>query len=173
MAVTLTIEDGTGVANANTFVGLDDVRAYATQRGITSLPATDDALATLILSACDYVMTYESRMKGSRALPDTQMLCYPRKCVNLFGSDLAENVIPMQLKTAQILVTIAASTGISLFPTQTGAQVTRETIGPITTEYQVNSWSDSNLPVFSNVDAAIDPLLANGSFGKSWITVRA
>lgn len=171
MAITLTVEDGSIVPNANTFVTIAEVRAFATQRGIDSLPADDDALSSLIINACDFVNTYEPRFQGSRTDPANQSLCFPRKCVEIYDTDLGENTIPNQLKVAQIQVTVAASTGIELFPTQTGANVTRETIGPITTEYQKDTWNASDLPVFSNVESSLNPLFQNSN-GELWRTVR-
>ena len=50
MAITITVEDGSNVANANSFVTIAEARSYAVERGVT-LSATDDDVAVQIIKA--------------------------------------------------------------------------------------------------------------------------
>lgn len=167
--VTLVIEDGTGVIGANTFVSAADATQYASDRGLT-LPADPNALAELLIQATDFLLTYENRMSGERLFPLTQELCYPRTCVELYGQPLLDGTIPPHLKSAQIQIAVAANSGIVLFPTQSDANIVRETIGPLTTEYDATTWSPGDLPLISAAESLLQPLFANG--GGFYTTVR-
>lgn len=174
MAILLVVETGAGVINANSYVSVDDFKTYAEGRGIT-LPTSDDAIASLLIEAYDFVTTYECKFSGSRTFPLEQTGAWPRTDAFMNGAELPNNVIPGPVKTAQMQIAIAANTGIVLFPSQTGAAVKREKIGPIDTEYENNTWSASNLPVLSNVELTIRPLETAGTCGQCgpiWKTIR-
>lgn len=162
MAVTLVVEDGTGKADANTYVSLADVRAFATQRGI-SVSSDDDVLGAQIILAADYVegFTYE----GERAT-DEQALSWPREC-----TDFDEDVIPPSLMRAQTLLVIEQAQGVNLFPTATsGKFVKRRKVGPIETEYSENINVDGR-PSFPQVDRLLEPLFS-GLSGIALQTIR-
>lgn len=169
MAIVITVEDGSIVANANSYVSLEEARAYAAQRAV-DLPADDDALSALLVTACDYIGAFEPQFQGLRTSAATQSLAWPRKCVSLFGEPLADNVIPSQLKTAQIAAIVAASTGLELFPTQSDAAIKQETVGPLTTIYDTTTWNPDQLPSISTVNSALLPLLRSTS---KYRTIRA
>ena len=85
MALTLTVEDGSIVANANSYASLDQIKAYNAQRNV-ALPTTgDDAIIALAMQAMDYLEAYEPRWKGDRAQPLLQALSWPRQNVYMFG----------------------------------------------------------------------------------------
>lgn len=170
MTVTLIPEDGTGLANANTFATADEATAYASARGIT-LP-TGDELASLLIQAADFVTTYECRFQGSRANPAVQALSWPRVCVQMYDTDVLPTVVPQVIKTAQIQIAIQANNGIDLFPSQSEAMVISEAIGPLKVEYQANTWTPSDVPVFSNVETTLCPVFEQSCSGPIWTTVR-
>lgn len=159
----LIIEDGSVVVGANSYVTLNELTEYAAARKIELSTAEDDLIA-LLLESYDFVSTYEDYFAGIRVSPLEQTGAWPRKEVVVYGAQFPENEIPTLVKTAQIQIAVAASTGIALFPSQTSASVSRETVGPITTVYATD-WVDSSLPVFSNVEATLGPLFDNsGSY---------
>ena len=98
--MSLTIEDGSGVADANSFVTVAEATAYAAARGL-SLPATDAEKEQLLVKAADYLLSVEDRFKGERVAAD-QALSWPRSNVYLYGSlePLPNNQIPKALKNA-------------------------------------------------------------------------
>ena len=67
----LTIEDGTGVAGANTYLSEDEFAAYASARG----KIITGSLEQLIIQAMDYVETL--RFRGQKNSSD-QALQWPR-----------------------------------------------------------------------------------------------
>ena len=76
MAITITIEDGSNVANANSFVTLVEARSYAEARGV-ALPVADDSLAVMLIKACDYLEAQANRYQGEIA-NEGQSLQWPR-----------------------------------------------------------------------------------------------
>ena len=125
----LIVEDGTGKSNANSYVSVDDARAWASDRGLV-LPTDDAGLSSYLIQATDFIGSYENQFKGSRTTPATQALSWPRECVDLFGADLPNNVIPQQLIAAQIQAAVAVTAGVVLQPNaQASDYIVREKIG--------------------------------------------
>lgn len=80
MAITLTVEDGTGLADANTYVASADADAYFLARAnATWASATADAKAAALIQATQYLDTRYT-FKGER-LTETQALEWPRQPV--------------------------------------------------------------------------------------------
>lgn len=153
----LTVEDGTGLANADSLVTVSEVRAFALARGATV--SNDDAvLEPQIRLAHDYLAAIEPSLQGSRAVAG-QALPFPRKCVVLFGSKIDKTSIPTQVKNA-IAQLVIESIAQDLMPVFDGRQVTQEVVGPISTTYAAGS---SATPTFPRVDTFLQPLMSNDS----------
>ena len=152
----LIIEDGTIVENANSFVTVQEARDYAAARG-TTLPVADADVEYALVKAGDYLLSYESRLKGVR-VDVNQTMIYPRQGVVLFDSLVDETNIPKQLKDAQIVLASYAADGTELRPVGTGREVRREEVGPIKKEYFEGGRSSIN-PVFNAVDDILMPLM--------------
>jgi hypothetical protein len=120
----LTLETGVGLANANSFVSLVDVRTYASLRGLT-LPEDDDALEILVIRAHDYIRVEEHTFRGGRLQPD-QALPFPR--LDCYDGD--PKVLPVDIKTAVSAVVAESVTNPILAPLATSF-TTEETLGPI------------------------------------------
>lgn len=137
MAVTIIVEDGSIVANANAYIDVAEATAYAAQRGVT-LPADADAVAAMIIQATDFLESKACEYAGKKTDPE-QSLQWPRTDAYLFGDDETPydpHTIPKNLKQAQAALVIAVSQGVVLLP-NVGPQdyVIEETVGPITTKY--------------------------------------
>ena len=126
--MSVTVEDGSGVADANSYVDEEDAQDYATARGLT-LPADADDVTPLLIRACDYLENLE--YTGIR-VESTQALQWPRDYVYIDGELFTG--IPTKLISAQIELAIQLNAGVDLFPSVVTG-IKRETIGPITTEY--------------------------------------
>lgn len=173
MPIVILIEDGSVVTDANSYVSVSDIKTYAGNRGV-SLPTSDDAIASLLIQGYEFLNTYECKFSGSRTRPMVQTGAWPRTGAVMYETELADNVIPGPVKTAQMQIAIAASTGIKLFPSQTGPGVARVKVGPIEREFDTKSWSASDLPVLSNVELTLVPF--SGECGQRcgpiWKNVR-
>ena len=130
----LIIEDGNGIANANSFVTVAEAAAYAQARGLT-LPATDAEIEILLIKAVEYLLSIESRFKGSR-VNHLQELPWPRKDVYIYQSlePLANNQIPKALKNAQCQLAVDFVSN-DLLPTGQNKEIQQEIVGPISTTY--------------------------------------
>jgi hypothetical protein len=151
----LTIEDGTGIAGAVSFVTVAEARTFAAARGIT-LSATDSVVEILLVKAGDYLLGLENKFKGSRSTIH-QRLPFPRYDVFLPGEYyLGAYEIPAALKEAQIQLAMEA-VNTDLRPTVEGYAVIREKVGPLETEYSTGSGSTS--PAFNKVADLLLPLM--------------
>ncbi len=153
----LIVEDGTIVANANSYISLVFYRAFALARGVVVSPV--DAVAEVqLIKAMDYLESLGNNYKGTRVSP-TQGLQWPRKNVLMYENiDYnLETVIPIQLKNAQAQLAIEAIAS-DLMPTQSGRGVIREKVGPIETEYS-SSLRTLGQPYFPLVDAWLSAIL--------------
>ncbi len=163
MAIEIVVEDGTGKANANSYVSVADARQYAANRGVTL--GDDEAIAAQLINATDYLLTFECEYVGYRT-NDGQALSWPRTDAYYGGGCsgkliAAADEVPAQIKAAQCQAVIAQFNGIDLMPNYTASDfVTEETVGPITTKY-ADPLAVGMRPTLSAVDSMLAPL-----FGK-------
>lgn len=172
MAITITVEDGSNVANANSFVTIAEARSYAVERGVT-LSATDDDVAVMLIKACDYLEAQANRYQGE-ITNESQALQWPRIDVYISGSKTAfpSNAIPKQLKSAQSSLVVAISEGVDIMPNYSAADfVTEETVGPITTKY-ADLTKIGITPTLTNVEALLQPLFGSTLTGFALRTTR-
>jgi len=132
MAITLIVETGAGLSNANTYIDVPFFQQYAENMNV-DLPADPEEVKSLILQAMPFI---ESQPYQGIKASGTQALKWPRKRVRADGYDIAINVIPNDIKNAQAQAALLIAQGVELLPTggTTGA-ITEETVGPITTKY--------------------------------------
>lgn len=152
---TLVIEDGSLVANANSYVALTDARSYATDRGLT-LVTDDTTLTTYLIQATDYLEAQRGRYKGGKVDPG-QSLQWPRQDVEIDGNDWSTTAIPNELKQAQIRLAVELSAGNSLMPSRTGNFVVSEKVGSLETVYSEKIATEGT-PFFAVVEALLEPL---------------
>lgn len=160
----LTKEDGSIVANANSYNDRAAVIAYAAARGVTLADA--DTTDVLAIKAMDYLSLFDTKWKGEQVEPGVQMLAWPRKGAIPDGGKTVfpETAIPPSIVRAQCELAIIASNGTDLLPTTSAATgfVTREKVDVIETEYSeaVALQTFGQLPTMPLVDSLIDPWLA-------------
>lgn len=194
-SIVIVVEDGSGVADANSYVSLADVVKYAAQRGIAL--TSDDVTAAMIIQAMDYLEAQALLYQGYPAT-DTQSLQWPRQQVffnntaaaamsgmtvgvGWYGSivmsnllPFPNNMIPKQIITAECMLVLAVNNGIALMPNiQSTDYIVSESVGPIKTTY-ADPTKSGILPMFSGVDLILQPLMNNALVASSGFqTVRA
>jgi hypothetical protein len=140
--LTLTIETGAGVANANCYGVTDQsatlaaARAYAALRGVT-LSATDDLVVPLMVKAMDFLESRTDEYVGKRVSPD-QVLSWPRKCVTKSdGSAFPTDELPVSLLSCLYQLIVEQANGIDLQPSVEGTVgfVTREKVDVLETQF--------------------------------------
>lgn len=168
--VALIVEDGSIVANANSYNSVADIRNYASDRGIT-LPIENDTVASFAISAMDWLRQNDNKWKGE-IVSTIQTLAWPRKNVIIGYTVLPSDKIPTQIKSAQCQLCVYASQGILLTPaTHTEKFLKREKLGPLEQEYsETLAKYFGTLPGFPFVDSLISDLLRSG--GAAIRTVR-
>lgn len=164
----LVIENGSIVPGANTYISVDELRDFATDRGVT-LPTEDSELEPMIILAADFINSYEPDFRGKRMEFD-QPMAWPRQEVKIYGTDFPNNAIPSQLKSAQSQAAILVVTGVDLMPNITGYAVRREKVDVIEVEYATggglnNSATPELTPVFPIIASLLAPLLDYGQAG--------
>jgi hypothetical protein len=145
------VEDGSIVDNANSYVTVAELQAYAAARGIT-IELDEEHL---LIRAMDYIESLE--FIGYRVQFD-QELSWPRQEVWIDGFPLAFNVIPKQLKNAQMSLALEIDAGLD--PMQPAPRKTiREKVDVIEVQY---SESGSSQPMARSYLIHLQKLLAGG-----------
>ena len=162
MAVTLIVEDGTGIADANSYISEAEYHAYWTDRGnATAIAITGDDLKSLLIKATDYIETvYYGLWKGER-LTTTQALEFPRVI------DLVDVGVPVRLKKACAELAWKANSGDLLVDVE--QRIVKEKVAVIETTY--SEYSDQ-LTQYTTVYNLISEYLENSST-NSQKTVRS
>jgi hypothetical protein len=171
--VPLVVEDGTGLADADSYISLDDADTYHAGRSSAADWAglSDPEKEAALRDATDYmVQAYRLDWKGTR-LTTTQALDWPRAEVERAdyafspGNGLTtisgdyyypSDEVPIEVQRACASLALKASAG-ELLP-DLGQRVKREKVGPIDTEYA--DWG-SESPRYPAIDGLLAPFLTN------------
>lgn len=124
--MSIIVEDGSNVPNANSYVSLIDARAILNPLG-QDLNANDVTAEQQLLNSMNYIEAFRAKYKGQRT-ERTQPLQWPRigVCIDDFVLDF--DVIPQDLINAQVFAAYEFSTGVALQPTVTGQVVQSESV---------------------------------------------
>lgn len=144
------VEDGTEVANANSYASASALADYADLRGIT-LTTDEDVL---LIRAMDAL--YGRSWIGER-VTTTQALEWPRTGVYVDNQLRASNEIPRELFYGQLALAVAADT-IDLMPTRaanaTGPIIENRVEGAVTRKY-ANPGTVSPVAAVSEAEALL------------------
>jgi len=188
---TLTIEDGSIVANANSYVTDAEVIAYASSLGY-AYNADSVVRCQQILQAMRYVEAFSKQFAGVRTSVRTgatpcQSLSFPRSGVCIDGCIVGINEIPEALKYAVLQTVVEIEKGTALWPqpvtetTITGA-IKKKRLGPLVKEYHApmttSSGNDTranpNAPIMiAEVSQYLNCLFGSGASGAFLRTRRA
>lgn len=157
----ITVEDGSGVTGADSYISVAEARAFALKRGVT-LSAVDADVEVLLHKAMDYLLPLEDELKGFR-VDAVQPLAWPRYDVVINDYLIDSDVIPQQLKDAQAQLAIEA-VATDLQPSGDGRDVIRKKLDVLETEWAPGSGGYAQ-PTFRKVDGFLRPLLRHGGGG--------
>ena len=146
----LVVEDGTGKADANSFVSVSYADNYHSGRGTSTWTGTDATKEAALIRATDYLsevyqwMGY--RLKGRRDNEGAQALAWPRQGVkDKEGIYVNTNEIPVEIKkaTSELALYELVNPG-ALDPTFTPSTVIKSVkAGPVSVTFE-NDRTDSN-----------------------------
>lgn len=166
--MTLTVEDGTGLAAADAFISLAYAAAYHAARGNTAWAAgtvTDDAREQAIRRATTF-LSIAFTWQGFKVRARSQALAWPRSFVqDGEGNTVANDEVPDEVEqaTAEAALRELATAG-ALTPDYTPSErVSQETVGPISITYDLSRTdTEATRPIMLIVRDLIGPLLAAG-----------
>lgn len=158
--MTIIVEDGSLIANANSYVSAANLTAFATARNIS---LTGDA-SILLIQAMDYIETLN--YKGRKRSRD-QALQWPRFGVVVDTYPIDSTVIPNELKNGQMQTALAIDAGNG--PQQVIPRKTiREKIGDLEVEYAAGAVTS---PMDVKINGFLWKLLDGGGYGANVINI--
>ena len=167
----LVVEDGTGKADADSFISLVDARAFAAKYGIT-LPADDTAAEVALRQGCQYVELQQKCFSGSR-LTTTQALSWPRTgATNVYGVEYADGDMPVQLGYSQVYAAAEYAAGKDVRASDDGLSVaSKEVTGAVAVSYFNNGKTGKAITITKSLDA-LAPLMVSCNSGFEFRVVR-
>lgn len=130
----ITVEDGSRVAGANSYVTVADARTYMEDRGDT-VSAVDADVEILILKGMDYLESFSNRFKGELVDRD-QPLSWPRTGVYIENWSWSSDEIPRQVINALLALVREVNAGEDPFnPSGATLPTVREKVDVIEVQY--------------------------------------
>jgi hypothetical protein len=150
----LTVEDGSIVAGADSYLSLADARTDATNRGLTL--SADDTIAESQLRQAYYYLTsnYERLMQGFRVSAE-QTGMMPRNFMEAYGFHVANDSIPTAFKQAQVNVAAVVAGGADMNAAQTGQDLASFSVDGVYSE----SYRTDSRTVLTPKIASVEQLL--------------
>jgi hypothetical protein len=124
------IEDGTGMPDATSYVGLDEADSYHRERGNGRWSEAGEAeKAAALVRACDWLERAYGRLWEGQKRLATQRLSFPRKEMD----GVREDEIPWWLKEAQCEAALLelSEPGVLAFDASEGGSLQREREGEV------------------------------------------
>ena len=156
----LIVEDGTVVADADSFSSLIDARVLAVNYGLT-LPVDDTEAEVKLRQGYLNLLQRERTLQGSR-ISAAQTGIYPRSNVlnNCFPVD--SDVIPNEVKLAQIYASDAINSGAETNNVNTGEKLSGFNVQGVYSETYQDGSSQSTNPSIQGVYNSLYPLTKAG-----------
>lgn len=160
----LIVEDGSGLANAESYVSVSDCAAYAVARDLPFATAPSEKAEAALRRATAYIdNTYRTRFPGQRKKFRLQALEWPRVgVVDMNGFPVTSDEVPVEVvrATCEAAVRELASPG-SLNPDVTPGKVKkRAKVGEIEVEYAVGVGGvASQQPISPVIDGILAALI--------------
>ena len=177
--MTLTVEDGTGLAGADAFVSLADCTTYCTAHGLTDWtgqPSSPPDLKEAAIRRATSHLSNAFTWKGYRLNGRSQALAWPRAGVrDQEGEDVASDEVPVEIVQAccEIAARELTTPGFMTPDVTLTDRVKREKVGPIETEYAATPLTaEAAKPIVSLVNDLIGGLLATSSSSLVGTAVR-
>ncbi len=154
--MTLIVENGTGVTNANSYVSVSDHVAYCAAYGVT---VTNSQAEINLRKFMDYIESLNG-YKGCKTIKE-QVLRFPRKNMYIDGVLIASNAIPWQLPKAQNEGALCIANGVDKLAVRT-IPIKSEKFGPFETTYMDNR---ETVDTSMRTTLYLQPLLKNDISG--------
>ena len=159
--MTLIVEDGTGLATAESYVSVADAGTRHTNLGNTAWTGTDAVKEAALRRATQFMLQrYRGRWQGTR-INSTQALDWPRSWVVVDGYAVDADIVPVDVANACADLALKALSETLNADLERG--ILREKVGPLETEYDAYSPQAKRYPA---IDQALAPYLAGGGMSR-------
>lgn len=146
MAVTLIIEDGSGVELANSYQTLIEAQSLAEQYGWT-LPTDETEASIALINGYNYLNTLESGMCGVRSYED-QTGAFPREGCSCGGFTIPSDGIKLEVKQSQVRAAVTFGAGTDVNPDSDGKNVASEAVtGAVAVSYFNNGKTGDSVKI--------------------------
>lgn len=169
----LTIEDGSGLPDADSFISAADATALVDDLGLLDWPADPDDQEAALRRGSLWLSTYY-RWRGTAVNGRAQALAWPRSGAHdEQGHPVEDDAVPVEVERATVFAAIAeAQAPGALTPTITPNQMAvMEKVGPLTVQYRrgrrpANDMSgiDDARPVLSAIYDQVRGLIETPAF---------
>lgn len=147
MAATFTVEDGTGLADANSYLSIADADQYNDDH---DADATWDGLADAdkqkhLRLATRYIDAFYGRMWRGGRLEAEQRLDWPRSSAwDDDGFAIDDDAVPSQVEDATAILAIKSAGGETFLDDETEGMIVKESdkVGPIASEVEYMGGKD-------------------------------
>ena len=164
------VEDGTGVAGANSYVTEDEADSYFEDRGITEWTGNtkEESLvrATAVLDA-----RYRGRFTGYKTLGRGQALEWPgTAAVDAEGYEIPSDEIPTEIKQATFELALRElnETGSTLPDLERGGDIRRLAAGSVEIEYGSMATPQTDFQLVDGIlSSLLNMSLATGLSGRA------
>lgn len=173
----IVVEDGTGKADAESYISVSDASSYHSARGNAAWAAlaSDTVREQCLRKATEYLTQVYGQAWAGYRVTTTQALDWPRyevprRDIGAVGYLLAfwsATEVPEPVKRACAELALRASSGDLLG--DVGRPTIEETVGPITVRYAEGARQTTRYPA---IEGMLAPLLGPGGTG-SFAVVRA
>ena len=153
MAISVILENGSGITNATTYLSVQEFRDHGTQRGISYATYPDSTIGVWVNDATEYSDSYY-RYGGVKA-SDTQALEVPRTGWYDKNGISLDNTVPVQLKKAVYYLS-SERRGVSP-ETSVSTGIKAKKIGPVSITYSKDSGSKTT--TYTKANACMKGLL--------------
>jgi hypothetical protein len=150
------VEDGTGLADANSYASVAFADAYFTLRGITAWAGTNDQKESWLVQATDYIdYRFGRRIAGER-LTTTQALIFP---IDLYDG-MPTNLLKATSEYALRAISGPLAPDLTFNSSGTTVTETFRKVGPIETKTKFASSGAGSVPMKFRPYPAADALMA-------------
>lgn len=166
----LTVEDGSIVAGADSYISLADARTLATKYGWV-LPADDTEAEQALRNGTGYVDLQEPRFVGSR-VSASQELAWPRKDGTYsYGFEIPDDSIPSAVQCAQVAAAVEYGQGTDVRASSDGRSIaSEEVVGAVKQSYFDNGASSGNVEITRALDC-LKPVINSAAGGVYSLSV--
>lgn len=154
--MSIIVEDGSGISNANSYVSLVDARGVLNLLG-QDLNANDTTAEQEILNGMNYIESFRERYQGLKT-NNNQSLQWPRLGVLIDNVPIDSDVIPQDLINGQVFAAYEFSQGNVLQPTVDGrSRASAEVVNAVKVSY-FDTGSIDGLSIYVRINDSLNPL---------------